>query len=83
MNDRHPKFQNVETKLEKTKLSRKGQIPFVELNGKEIPDSNFIIRELAQIFHKDHLETNKEDEEAAIHRAMAALIEDSLYWSRI
>ena len=28
------------------KFSRKGQIPYIELNGEQIPDSNVIIKEL-------------------------------------
>lgn len=33
--------------------SRKGQLPFVELNGEEIADSAIIIKELSQKFNKD------------------------------
>lgn len=33
--------------------SKKGQLPFVELNGEEIADSAFIIKELSEKFGKD------------------------------
>lgn len=33
--------------------SKKGQLPFVELNGEEIADSAFIIKELTGKFNKD------------------------------
>lgn len=33
--------------------SKKGQLPFVELNGEEIADSTFIIKDLSEKFNKD------------------------------
>lgn len=33
--------------------SKKGQLPFVELNGEEVADSAFIIKELSEKFTKD------------------------------
>lgn len=33
--------------------SKKGQLPFVELNGEEIADSAFIIKELSEKYNKD------------------------------
>uniref|UniRef100_A0A0K0CSR4 GST N-terminal domain-containing protein n=1 Tax=Angiostrongylus cantonensis TaxID=6313 RepID=A0A0K0CSR4_ANGCA len=35
-----------------TKMSTKGQIPFVEVNGRQVADSNFIIDHLIEEFHK-------------------------------
>ena len=35
-----PRYENIFS----MKFSSKGQIPFIELNGEEIPDSNIIIR---------------------------------------
>ena len=34
-------------------FSKKGQIPYIELNGEEIPDSNIIIKRLKQHFNVD------------------------------
>lgn len=44
-------FQNVDHKMKLR--SCKGQLPFVELNGEEIPDSTIIIKDLSQKFNKD------------------------------
>ncbi|PIO64158.1 hypothetical protein TELCIR_14225 [Teladorsagia circumcincta] len=33
-------------------MSNKGQIPFVEVNGRQVADSNFIIDHLIEEFHK-------------------------------
>lgn len=33
--------------------SKKGQLPFVELNGEEIADSTFVIKQLSEKFNKD------------------------------
>lgn len=60
--------------------SRRGQIPFVELNGRQIPDSNFIIGELSRIFGTnidEHLNEREQADSCAYH----SLIEDSLAWS--
>ena len=34
-------------------FSKKGQIPYIEFNGEEIPDSNIIIKTLKQHFNVD------------------------------
>lgn len=44
-------LQNVDHKAKFR--SKKGQLPFVELNGEEIADSAFIIKELSEKFNKD------------------------------
>lgn len=44
-------LQNVDHKAKFR--SKKGQLPFVELNGEEIADSSFIIKELSDKFGKD------------------------------
>lgn len=50
-------LQNVDHKAKFR--SKKGQLPFVELNGEEIADSSFIIKELSEKFNKD-LDAGKE-----------------------
>lgn len=59
--------------------SRKGQIPFVELNGRQIPDTNFIVTELSRIFGVD-MDEHLGEREQADFCAYHSLIEDSLAW---
>ncbi|KAL1244208.1 Endonuclease III-like protein [Trichinella spiralis] len=65
--------------VDMTNTSKKGQLPFVELNGKEIADSNFIIDELSVHFKKEDCEDKTALEKATL-RAFESLIEDSLSW---
>lgn len=44
-------WQNVDHKAKFR--SKKGQLPFVELNGEEIADSTFIIKDLSEKYEKD------------------------------
>lgn len=44
----HFSFQNINNDF--TKFSAKGQVPFVEVNGRQIGDSNFIIETLKEEF---------------------------------
>lgn len=44
-------FQNVDHKAKFR--SKRGQLPFVELNGEEIADSAYIIKDLSEKFNKD------------------------------
>lgn len=41
-------FQNINNDF--TKFSAKGQVPFVEVNGRQIGDSNFIIETVKEEF---------------------------------
>jgi len=52
--------------------------PFVELNGKEYPDSSIILRELTQIFDKQNLESNLTLEQKGYARALGSMCENSL-----
>ena len=45
------RYENVDHQLKFR--SKKGQLPFVELNGKEIADSDIIIQDLTKYFEKD------------------------------
>jgi len=61
-----------------TKGSAKGQVPFIELNGRHIADSNFIIDHLSETFDVSldrHLTTRQRAEA----RAISVLIEESLF----
>ncbi|CAD6197365.1 unnamed protein product [Caenorhabditis auriculariae] len=62
-----------------TKMSSRGQIPFIELNGRQFPDSNMIIEQLTKEFHKEHLDY-LQPQERATARAFHALIESHLTW---
>ncbi|KHJ99453.1 hypothetical protein OESDEN_00562 [Oesophagostomum dentatum] len=63
-----------------TKFSNKGQIPFVEVNGRQVADSNFIIDHLIEEFHKKGIDERLLPIEKSYARAFHALIEDSLRW---
>ncbi len=70
-------YKNVNNGFKR--VSAKGQVPFVELNGREIADSNQIIRELTKHFHVE-LDAKLSPRELADQRAYHSLIEDSLRW---
>lgn len=59
--------------------SKKGQLPFVELNGEEIADSAIIIKELSQKFEKE-LDASLTQEQRNISHAMISMIENHLVW---
>lgn len=59
--------------------SKKGQLPFVELNGEEIADSAIIIKELSQRFDKD-LDACLTQEQRNIAHATISMIENHLVW---
>lgn len=60
-------------------MSSKGQIPFVEVNGREIADSNHIMDELKKLFDLD-IDKNLSDRDWADMMAYHSLIEDTLRW---
>ncbi|KAI6187300.1 hypothetical protein M3Y98_00227800 [Aphelenchoides besseyi] len=60
-------------------LSHRGQVPFVELNGRQIADTNFIMAELSRIFGVE-IDGHLSEREIADFRAYSSLIEDSLAW---
>ncbi|XP_068633091.1 failed axon connections [Battus philenor] len=71
------KYQNVDHKAKFR--SKKGQLPFVELNGEEIADSAFIIKDLSEKFNKD-LDAALTSEQRVVTHAMVSMIENHLSW---
>lgn len=59
--------------------SKKGQLPFVELNGEEVADSAIIIRELAQRFGHD-LDAGLTVEQRNVSHTTISMIENHLVW---
>lgn len=59
--------------------SKKGQLPFVELNGEEIADSTLIIKELSQTFGKD-IDAGLTQDQRNVSHAMISMIENKLVW---
>ncbi|CAK9809461.1 Failed axon connections [Anthophora plagiata] len=71
------KYENVDHKIKFR--SKKGALPFVELNGEEIADSTIILRELSQKFGKD-LDAGLTSEQRSVSHAMISMIENHLVW---
>jgi len=71
------KYENVDHKMKFR--SKKGQLPFVELNGEEIADSAIIVKELAQRFEND-LDAALSAEQRNVAHAMISMIENHLVW---
>lgn len=69
--------QNVDHKLKLR--SKKGQLPFVEVNGEEIADSAIIVKELAHRYEKD-LDSALTLEQRLISHAMISMLENHLIW---
>lgn len=71
------KYENVDHKMRHR--SKKGQLPFIELNGEEIADSAIIIKELTSRFEKD-IDTSLTQEQRNIAHATISMIENHLVW---
>ncbi|XP_076673808.1 failed axon connections isoform X2 [Andrena cerasifolii] len=71
------RYENVDHKLKFR--SKKGALPFVEVNGEEIADSTIILRELSQKFDKD-LDVGLTSEQRSVSHAMISMIENHLVW---
>lgn len=65
-----------------SKTSSKGKMPYIKLEGKEIPDSNFIISYLNKKFEKN-LDASLSDCDQAVSLAFKRLLEENLYWTLI
>ncbi|XP_015435851.1 PREDICTED: failed axon connections isoform X1 [Dufourea novaeangliae] len=71
------KYENVDHKVKFR--SKKGSLPFVELNGEEIADSTIIIRELSQKLGHD-LDAILTPEQRSVSHATISMIENHLVW---
>jgi len=74
---RMTKLNYVNVSNELTKGSSKGQIPFIEVNGRQFADSNLIIDHLSQMYNVS-IDRNLNTKERAEARALTVLIEESL-----
>ncbi|CAG0892145.1 unnamed protein product [Cyprideis torosa] len=70
-------YENVDHKMRYR--SKKGLLPFVELNGEEINDSANIIKELGKRFDMD-LDKNLTTEQHVLAHTTCSMIENHLYW---
>ncbi|XP_054156468.1 failed axon connections-like [Oppia nitens] len=70
-------YENVDHQLKFR--SKKGQLPFVELNGKEIADSDIIIQDLTKIFEKDLDEGLTEEQKNNSH-AYQSMLDNHTSW---
>jgi len=71
------KYENVDHKMKHR--SRKGQLPFVELNGEEIADSSIIIKQLTDKFNSD-LDADLTPEQKLVAHANIMMIENHFLW---
>merc|ERR1712012_679487 len=72
------KYQNVDHKCKHR--SKKGMLPFIELNGEEIADNNMIIETLSKKFDKEMPAELTQDQKNVQH-AMIAMVENHLHWT--
>jgi len=70
-------YENVDHKMKYK--SKKGQLPFVELNGREIADSDIIIKELSKHFEKD-LDFGLTEEQKNISHAFESMLNNHTSW---
>lgn len=70
-------YENVDHKLKYK--SKKGQLPFIELNGKEIADSDIIIRELSEYFNKN-LDEGLTPEQKVSSHAFESMLNNHTSW---
>lgn len=70
-------LQNVDHKMKYK--SKKGQLPFVEVNGEEIADSAIIIKELGTRYNTD-LDASLTAEQRNVAHATISMIENHFAW---
>ncbi|XP_076342300.1 failed axon connections-like [Tachypleus tridentatus] len=71
------KYENVDHRLKYK--SKKGQLPFVELNGTEIADSDIIISELTKKFEKD-IDADLSIDQKNISHAFNSMLNNHTSW---
>ncbi|XP_066983591.1 failed axon connections isoform X3 [Macrobrachium rosenbergii] len=71
------KYENVDHKMKYK--SKKGQLPFVEVNGEEIADSAIIIKELGSRYNQD-LDAGLTPEQRNVAHATISMIENHFAW---
>lgn len=71
------KYENVDHKMKLR--SKKGQLPFIELNGEEIADSAIILKELSQRFEKN-VDSGLTNDQKNVSHAMISMIENHFAW---
>ena len=84
-----PPCIKLETFLRMTKIpfvndygfnfSKKGKVPWIELNGQEIADSNFSIQFLMKEFQVD-IDSHLSATEKAIAHSVRTMLEENTYW---
>lgn len=71
------KYENVDHRAKYK--SKKGLLPFIELNGEEVDDSTAIINTLSEKFTKD-IDSSLTPEQRNMSHAMISMIENHLSW---
>ncbi|GMS99838.1 hypothetical protein PENTCL1PPCAC_22013, partial [Pristionchus entomophagus] len=71
-------YLNVSNKFRQK--SSKGQIPYIELDGEQVPDTHFIIKRLKKEFERNNPDVDLSEEEIALTKAYLALVENRLFW---
>lgn len=61
------------------KFSKKGKMPWIEFNGREISDSNFCIQFLNKEFQVD-IDSHLNATEKAIAHSVRTMLEENTYW---
>lgn len=70
-------YENIDHKMKYK--SKKGQLPFIELNGKEIADSDLIIKELSEKFEKN-LDDGLTAEQRVTSHALESMLNNHTGW---
>ena len=70
-------YENIDHKMKYK--SKKGQLPFIELNGKEIADSDLIIKELSEKFEKN-LDEGLTAEQKVTSHAFESMLNNHTSW---
>lgn len=71
------KYENVDHKMKYK--SKKGQLPFIEVNGSEIADSDIIIKELSKQFYKD-LDSDMTTDQKIVGHAFISMLNNHTSW---